>query len=182
MRIIAGKFRSRTLKMVPSESTRETSDKVRGAVFNSLSDSILNARVLDLFAGSGSYGIESISRGSKFTVFNDYKPIAVKTIKENLISLGVLDSVEVIQMDYQKAVTHLIDKNQLFDVIFLDPPYDFKNYEELIESLTLITINGSMICLEVHKDTKLTLNHSSAFSVYKEKTYGIKKIIYIINN
>lgn len=82
MRIIAGKYRSRLLKMVPDERTRETQDKVRGAVFNTLQDYVINSSVLDLFAGSGSYGIEAISRGAKSVIFNDINSISIRTIKD----------------------------------------------------------------------------------------------------
>ncbi len=129
MRIIGGKFKSRVLKEFAGESVRPTSDRAREALFNILSTKIYDARVLDLFAGSGAIGLESLSRGAKEVVFNDASKESVAIVKANLkvlqIELG--EEAKVSNYDYSVCLDGL---HGAFDFIFIDPPYRF-NYGEL---------------------------------------------------
>ncbi|MBN3490368.1 16S rRNA (guanine(966)-N(2))-methyltransferase RsmD [Acholeplasma equirhinis] len=180
MRIISGIHRSRIIKMVPSESTRETSDKVRGAVLNSIGDKVKDAFILDLFAGSGAYGLESISRGARKCMFNDTKLDATKTILENIKSLKVEEQSELLKLDYLKAVEKLKNEQYKFDLIFLDPPYKKVNLESLINDLDSILDDDGLIVIETHKDVILSLERTPKYQVRSEKVYGIKKIYYVI--
>jgi 16S rRNA (guanine(966)-N(2))-methyltransferase RsmD len=180
MRIIAGTFRSRQLKMVPSNDTRETSDKVRGAVFNSIGSNIDNSIVLDLFAGSGSYGLEAISRGAQHVVFNDYKQIAINTLTDNIKSLAVESKCSIWKHDYELALKKLAILDHKFDLVFIDPPYKLDVYEDVLNQLFMHTTEDAMIVLEMDKLRILDFNKISRYVVHKEKSYGSKKIIFIM--
>ncbi|WP_025724798.1 16S rRNA (guanine(966)-N(2))-methyltransferase RsmD [Acholeplasma granularum] len=176
MRIIAGRHRSRTLKMVPSNDTRETSDKVRGAIFNSLSTSVVNANVLDLFAGSGAYGLESISRGASHVWFNDVKPKAIETIIENIKLLNEHTHATVWKYDYKEAINRIKLNELKLDLVFLDPPYEMNIYAEILDSI-YENLNDDCLCiLEMHKENSVNLNLEK-YEITREKLYGIKKII-----
>lgn len=178
MRIIAGIHRSRLLKMVPSEETKETSDKVRGAIFNSLSDAIIDTVVLDLFAGSGAYGLESISRGASICMFNDSKLDAYKTILENVHDLKVEKQSILWQLDYLKAIKKIKDEDIKFDIIFLDPPYKMDVYESVINELSTQLNTGGIVVAEMHKDRIIDMNIITELNLTHEKIYGIKKVNY----
>ena len=123
MRIIGGEYKSRSIAMPRGVEIRPTQDKVREALFNILGD-ITGKKVLELFAGSGAFGIEAISRGAVSVTFVDNNFRCIQTIKSNLGSLGVPDSrYNVIRADALKAPAKLALACEKYDIIFLDPPY-----------------------------------------------------------
>lgn len=174
MRIISGMHRSRIIKMVGVETTRETTDKVRGAIFNLISFNPFQGRVLDLFSGSGAMGLEALSRGCSFAAFNDLGKKAYLITKENIKSLGYDNkSAMVTNLDYRKALNLYTEP---FDYVFLDPPYKLDCCNEIIEIIAekgLLSLNGLIIC-EVDKNS--VINESLTFEIYKEKEYGIRKV------
>ena len=118
MKIIAGKHRSRTIKYYKSDTTRPTSNMVREGVFNMLSD-VNGEVVLDLFAGSGAYGLESLSRGAQFVYFNDINQMNVKIINDNLLSLNESENAKVNNLDWEKAINYYQSNEIKFDLIFI---------------------------------------------------------------
>ncbi|MBQ9314367.1 MAG: 16S rRNA (guanine(966)-N(2))-methyltransferase RsmD [Clostridia bacterium] len=134
MRIISGKVRGLTLKTIDGDSTRPTRDMVREAVFSILMNHVPECYFLDLFAGSGAMGIEALSRGAKFSMFIDLNPKCVKVIKENLEKAKYVDSSEVYNTDYKKALNKL--NEEMFDIIYVDPPY---NKEMGIDAINVIS-------------------------------------------
>lgn len=174
MRIISGVHRSRIIKMVGVETTRETTDKVRGAIFNLISFKTNQGRVLDLFSGSGAMGLEAMSRGCSFAAFNDLGKKAYLTTKDNIQMLGYNnENTFVTNLDYKKALNLY---KEPFDFIFLDPPYKLDCCNEIIQIIadnSLLTEDGLIVC-EVDKNT--VINESVAFEIYKEKEYGIRKV------
>jgi 16S rRNA (guanine966-N2)-methyltransferase len=122
LRIIAGQFRSRSIHQPPLTITRPTKDRVREAVFSAIGTKVLHAKVLDLFAGSGAYGIEAISRGATFVHFNDQHPEATAVIQSNCHALK-LTPYALTQREYQACISQLKKDAQTFDLIFIDPPY-----------------------------------------------------------
>ena len=121
MRVVAGRLGGRQLRAVPGKATRPTSDRVREALFAILGDRVVDARVLDLFAGTGALAIEALSRGARSAVLVEPAPAATAVIRANLGDLG-LDSVAVVRRT--RAETYL--RNQRdgpFDLVLLDPPY-----------------------------------------------------------
>src|SRR6266540_6293683 len=119
MRIVAGAFRGRQLKSPNWEGLRPTSDRLRETLFNILGPSVLGARVLDGYAGTGAIGIEALSRGAAHVTFVEKDPRAVKLIEANLVALGA--SGAIIRAGLAEAVTRL--GGEVFDLIILDPPY-----------------------------------------------------------
>jgi len=123
MRIIGGEYKSRSIAMPRGVEMRPTQDKVREALFNILGD-IAGKKVLELFAGSGAFGIEAISRGAASVTFVDNNFCCIKTIKSNLESLGVPDSkYNIIKADALKFPAKAANNHEMYDIIFLDPPY-----------------------------------------------------------
>ena len=126
MRIISGRGKGRILKSPSVKKIRLTSDRVKEALFNILGERIVEAYFLELFAGSGSVGIEALSRGAKAVVFVDSNNQCIRTIKENLEHLGFgtcTKAVTLLRLDAFKAITFLHKQRQKFNIIFLDPPY-----------------------------------------------------------
>ena len=127
MRIIAGTFRSRQLKSLKGMALRPTSDNLRETLFNVLGGLVVDARFMDLFAGTGAVGIEALSRGASEAIFVEKHPPAVALIKENLELLEIREGARVVASDALKALERLVKEpsaaNARIDILFLDPPY-----------------------------------------------------------
>ena len=124
MRVIAGKYRSRTIQMPKGAEARPTKDRVREALFNILGASVNGAAVLDAFAGSGAFGIEAVSRGAKRVVFVDIDKRCIVTVKKNLEALGISDdAASLIRADAIMAFDTLERRKEKFDIVLFDPPY-----------------------------------------------------------
>jgi 16S rRNA (guanine966-N2)-methyltransferase len=125
MRVVAGKFRGRNLKSPSGNEIRPTADRLRESVFNILvhayGDPITDARVLDLFAGTGALGIEALSRGAKFALFVDDGPEARALIRENVEALGLGGAAKIFRRD--AANLGAAHPNEPFSLVFCDPPY-----------------------------------------------------------
>jgi len=147
MRIVAGKYRHRLIDYPENNpNIRPTKDMVREGVFSALGD-LTNQKVLDLFSGSGSMGIEALSRGASFCYFVDNSDIAVKTTKKNLLSLDIHNAV-VMQANYEEALSSFINKKECFDLIILDPPYASGYYIGIIKSIfenNLLSNKGAIV-------------------------------------
>lgn len=174
MRIISGTHKSRIINMVNVDTTRETTDKVRGAIFNLISDYAFCGNVLDLFSGSAAMGLEALSRGCCFAYFNDINRRAYQVGKDNAKRLGVSSKTCFTNLDYRVALKRYDVK---FKFIFLDPPYKLLCCNEIIEYIyenNLLLDNGLIIC-EVDKEEKI--NEYKDFVIYKDKEYGIRRIV-----
>lgn len=175
MRVIAGKYKRTPIKTLPGEDiTRPTRDFVKEAFFSTID--INNETIfLDLFAGSGAIGIEALSRGAKDVIFNDNNLKAVKIINQNLDK--VHENRTVYNLDYIDCIKKVADIK--FDYIYVDPPYDFLYYEEIfyyLKQYDLLNKQG-IIVLEVKKDTQLNDRYFDLVN-YKQKIYGINKLLY----
>jgi len=171
IRITGGVNRSRLLETPNVSTTKPTMDKVRAGVFSALGPSVEGANVLDLFAGSGSYGFEALSRGASYVTFVDLSPVAVDVIKKNAASLKA-ENVTIIQDD----VLPFLEQNpQEFSIIFVDPPYKLDVYEDVV--ITLIRRNllskNAIIVLESEKELNIDESLFSKVKVYK---YGLAKV------
>lgn len=123
MRVVGGLYKSRQINMPKGVEIRPTQDKVREAIFNILGD-VSEKNVLELFAGSGAFGIEAISRGAKSATFVDNNFRCIQTIRSNLEMLGVDSSkYNIIKADALTAPSRLAADGKKFDIVFLDPPY-----------------------------------------------------------
>ena len=121
MRIIAGKFKGRTLETLRGNSVRPTTDRVKESIFNLIQFRVDDARVLDLFCGSGALGIESLSRGASQVTFCDKARASIEITKKNLEK--VHGNISIINKDYSACIDTLAREGKKFDIIFLDPPY-----------------------------------------------------------
>lgn len=159
MRITAGTARSRKLvtpKAAGKEYIRPTSDRVREALFSILGKSVHNARVLDLFAGTGSFGLDALSRGAAMAAFIDKYPQSLKLVKQNLSNCFDNPKAEMLRLDLEKASSYVALKSRLskhmpFNIIFLDPPYEKKMAETaltMIEKTGLVAADGVIIAEE----------------------------------
>jgi len=123
MRIIGGGLRGRKLDFLKSRDIRPTMDKVRQALFNVIAASVPGARVLDLFSGSGAFGIEAISRGAEHVTFVENDRKCIDMIRKNLVRLGIEDRADLMNMDVLRAMESLNGIDKPFDIVILDPPY-----------------------------------------------------------
>ena len=173
MRVIAGKYRGSVLHTKEGLNTRPTLDNVKESMFNILNFKIYDSNVLDLFSGSGSLGIEAITRGAKHVVFNDYDKEAFKYINENLKRIKITESYETFNLDYKECLKRQKIK---FDIVLLDPPYkqyvymDILNYMEENELLNPY----AYIMFECEKEFKMDEINDYIIKEYK---YGKKKLI-----
>lgn len=131
MRVITGTARGRRLKAPRGMATRPTADRVKEALFNLLGDRVLDARFLDVFAGTGGIGIEALSRGAELAVFIEMSPQAMQVIRENLTLTRLADRAEMYRQDALFALDMLGNRARIFDLIFVDPPY-MQSYEEKV--------------------------------------------------
>ena len=172
MRIITGSARGRKLKEPADQAVRPTSSMVKEAIFNIVQFDIEGRRVLDLFAGTGQLGLEALSRGAKSCDFVDNAKAHVHLIKENLRS-SELTGGQVFQAD----AAGFIQRGSAYDLIFLDPPYDFKKLDQIIQDVVKFDIlnkNGIMVC-----ETKLEQELSDVSKPYekgREYRYGKVKV------
>jgi len=142
MRIIAGEFRGRRIEAPPGESTRPMLDRVREALFSTVQDWTADARVLDLFAGSGSLGLEALSRGAERARFVERSAAALSVLRRNVQTLGVADRVEIVRGNALQPATWVdagAESDARFDIVFFDPPYamleDAAERQELLDAV-----------------------------------------------
>ena len=119
MRVIAGRAKGIPLEMVPGSGTRPVSDRVKEALFNILGNSVVDSHVLDLFAGTGSVGIEALSRGAAWAVLVEKQPKAIATIRANLARTRLQAGAHVVQAD---VFRYLASTPEPFDLIYVAPP------------------------------------------------------------
>lgn len=142
LRVIAGTAKGHRLKTIKGMTTRPTSDKVKGALFNIIAAKLEGSSVLDIFAGTGSLGIEALSRGAGSAVFIDRSMQCCEVIKENLAHTKLSAKAAVYAVDYASGIEKMNRDGYKFDIIIMDPPYN-KNF--LQEALKLLTKNDIMV-------------------------------------
>ena len=174
MRVISGTARGRKLKEPEGYDIRPTSGMVKESVFNIIQFDIEGRRALDLFAGTGQFGIEALSRGAKSAAFVDSQFDAVKLIKANLEICGFSDSASVFHQDAIK----FLGREETFDLIFLDPPYDSKLADKALAKIIEIdklNPNGIIICeLKADRENPDVL---PPYVMRREYRYGSVKIV-----
>lgn len=180
MRIIAGVFGSRKIKTLDGIDTRPTLDRVRESLFNILGSRLRDAVVLDLFAGSGALGLEALSRGSRYVVFNDQARKAVSTVEENVLTLGVQENCQIICQEALRTCDLLARTQSSFDLIFLDPPYDKELYTPVLYKIwqNHLLVPGGMIVCEHRKGDSFAMPES--YRIYDRRTYGKISLSFII--
>lgn len=174
MRVISGKYKGKKLEGFNEFGTRPTMDRVKESVFGCIQNYIKGSTVLDLFAGSGSLGIEALSNGSKSVYFVDNNSILINIIKKN--TSGMNEEIHIIKSDYKDALNSF--KNIKFDIIFLDPPYKSSLINSCIEIIyknDLLNENGIIVCEYENEEINVDI-----YRLIKYKKYGSKNVkIYI---
>jgi 16S rRNA (guanine966-N2)-methyltransferase len=130
VRIVAGQFGGRRLVLPKNERVRPTADRVREAWMSILGAAILDARVLDLFAGSGALGLEALSRGAAHVTFVELHPASLEALERNIAALGVADQVTVYRGDAMRYAERA--EERAFDIVLADPPYSIDFAERLV--------------------------------------------------
>lgn len=163
MRVVAGEAKGRRLEAPDGADTCPTSDRVREAIFNSLAsmDALDDAKVLDLFAGSGALGIEALSRYGAHCTFVERARPALDAIRSNLEVTGLSDRADVVVADAMTFVSQ--GKAADFDLVLADPPYDFSQWNELLQGVT-----APLVVAESNR----TITPPEGWEVLREKRYG----------
>ncbi|MFZ3151262.1 MAG: 16S rRNA (guanine(966)-N(2))-methyltransferase RsmD [Anaerolineaceae bacterium] len=178
LRVIAGKAKGLHLKTVPGDTTRPITDLVKEALFNILGDEIQDAKILDLFGGTGAVGIEALSRGATSVVFLDKSGQAVKTIQQNLETTHLSDFAKVVRTDafgYLSAWT-----DQVFDLIYIAPPQYKQMWQKamnlLDEQPSLLDTEGQIIVqINPLEWTEILLTN---FRVFDQRKYGDTLLVF----
>ena len=168
MRIISGQFRGRKLKTLEGMNTRPTADRVKESLFNILSNKIYDSKVLDLFAGSGSLGLEALSRGATFCVFVDSSKEAINIVKENIKLCRQEENSKIINKDYIEALKILNDK---FDIIFVDPPYSNGIEVNVLKNIKSIMSENGIAVIETDQ-TDIPPDEIAGLIKYDSRKYG----------
>ena len=177
MRVIGGKYGGRRLKIPKAVSIKPTQDRVREAVFNILRDKVESSSVLDLFAGSGAFGIEALSRGAEEVLFIEKDGRCISTIKDNLESLAISKGTKIWSMDALAALERLEKAGPKFNLVFCDPPYYKGLAKKFLLTLDLcdILLASALIVLEYHKRDEVA-EELVNLTLLRTYSYGEKRI------
>ena len=175
MRVIAGELRHRKLEgPTDNKDIRPTKDRIREAFFSSLGN-IEGKSFLDLYAGSGSMGIEAVSRGAQYSTFVDCSDIALRYVRNNIRNLNITNA-EVIKSYDVNALEKFKNESRQFDIIYLDPPYESDRYEialDLIFDNNIVSEKG-IVAIEINRDIEIKPSWNVTI---KEYHYGEIKVI-----
>ncbi len=176
MRVISGIARGRKLLSLAGLDTRPTTDRVKESVFNIIMPYVREARVLDLFAGSGALGIEALSRGAAGCTFLENSRDAASVIRQNLANTRLSEKASLVEGD---ALSFLRGTKEKFSLIFLDPPYDGGFYApvfSLIAEKKLLEADGILVA---EKRAEAMLPIPEGMEVIKDRKYGKTAILVI---
>ena len=184
MRIISGSNKGKKLIMPNDKTTRPLKDIAKESIFNILTHAkyinfhIKDSRVLDLFSGIGSFGLECISRGSKFVFFLENYPPVLEILKINISNLNYENKSKVIDIDAFRINNSIFKDDEKFQIIFCDPPYKEKKIALLIENIIEMNIlkkNGIII---IHRKKGDLDTYPNKFKIIDKKNYGLSTFIF----
>ncbi len=173
MRVISGKAKGFKLESPKNMSTRPTSDRVKESVFNTIQGDIYDKTIIDLYSGTGSLGIEALSRGARRAYFIENSRKCIKIIERNLRKTQLLSKSNIICADVIRAIIKLAKKNIKADIIFLDPPYNKNLARGTIEYICKYELLNPMgiIIIEHGKKENLPKEIDKTIS-FKGKYFG----------
>jgi len=154
IRVISGIYKGKRLNKVKSSLVRPIPDKLKESLFNIIHQDVKGSVFLDGFAGTGSVGIEALSRGAEKVVFIDEYYPAIKVIKTNLKKCGVEDKFQILHREFNRGIIQLAKEKMKFDMIFLDPPYkllDERNPLRVIKKREVLKSEGKIILRHYYK-------------------------------
>ena len=174
MKIVSGIYGGRPLKTLEGKTTRPTSDKVRGAIFNMIGPYFEGGRVLDLYAGSGGLSIEAVSRGMASAVLVERDRKAQAIVAENIQMTKEVGKFQLLKMDAERALEQISGE---FDLVFLDPPYAKEQIVADIEKMAERELFSEDVMIVCETDKAVELPEEIAcLGIWKEKIYGISKV------
>ncbi len=184
MRISSGEKKGRELKCSkPSPLLRPITDKIKNAIFSILFDRVIDAEILDMFAGTGIFGFEALSRGAKDVTFVDKSYQNIKLIRENAQNLQLDKQIIVVSRDFKEAIEYMEKMKKSFSIIFIDPPYNSDFAEQTIThpSFPLLIKPESLIIVRVHHKTELPSSCNN-LNLTDCRKYGEAKVYFYKNS
>ena len=185
MRIISGKFKNKRLLFPKNLKTRPLKDNVKENIFNILEHSkkiniqIKDSIILDLYSGSGSFGLESLSRYASKVSFVEKDLDALTSLKKNIENLKIQEKINL----YEEEVSNFFDRldfNEKFDIIFIDPPYSDKKFTENIKAIRDKNILNKDYIIIIHRERKSSENFEiKNLNIIEEKIYGRSQIFFV---
>jgi len=184
MRIVAGKYKGATLYITDDKSTRPLKDMVRESIFNLLNHSnkisfvLKKAKILDLYSGTGSFGLECLSREAQTVYFVEKDKNAISTLEKNISKLNLKNKAKIFFDDVFKLIEKENYLNTKFNLIFCDPPYKDEKINRLIKLIfdkDLLKENGIII---IHRNKGTMDKLPNFFQSIDERNYGMSKIIF----
>lgn len=181
MRVISGSAGRLQLKTIDGLDTRPTTDRIKETLFNMIQSSITDCFFLDLYSGSGAIGIEALSRGAEKAVMIENNPKAVSCIKENLTLTHLEKNAYVMPCEALAGLRQLEDKDIIFDLVFMDPPYNQGHEHKVLEYLSRSKLidENTIIIVEASKETGFPYLEALGFQVEKCKDYKTNKHMFI---
>jgi 16S rRNA (guanine966-N2)-methyltransferase len=193
LRIIGGDFKGKKLhpiRTIRGAGIRPTADRIRESIFNIINFQVHGSVVLDLFAGTGALGLEALSRGAEFAVFVDYYKKVLFDIERNIHALALDNKTKIIKWDITKNLNciHTIETTAgsdrlIFDLVFMDPPY---NRKMIKGSLLNLYLSGSLaeevVIIVEHTISEPLSENLSEFKIYDQRNYGKTTISFLSRN
>lgn len=181
MRVISGSAKRLQLKTVEGLDTRPTTDRIKETLFNMIHPYLYDCAFLDLFSGSGAIGIEALSRGAEKAVFVENNGQAVQCIRQNLETTHLADHAEIIRSDVLTALSSLEAGNQVFDIIFMDPPYGQALEQKALEYLqhSKLVCQDTLVIVEASKETDFDYLENTRFQLIRKKEYKTNMHVFI---
>ncbi|HAP32624.1 MAG TPA: 16S rRNA (guanine(966)-N(2))-methyltransferase RsmD [Firmicutes bacterium] len=181
MRVITGSAKGRLLKPPRNRKIRPTADKVKNAFFNMVGNAVRGGSFLDLFAGTGSMGIEALSRGVARCVFVDKGKDSLRLIKENLYRTGFQKGADVLNCDFTRALKVLKKNGELFDIIYIDPPYHLYRIDVILSIINdyRLLVSGGFIGVERDRRENFAWLEGAPFQLKQQKVYGDTRLIFL---
>ena len=180
MRIISGTSKGKKLRPLRGQPIRPTSDRVKESIFNILGEWVDGKHVLDLFAGTGNLGIEALSRGATRTVFVERERSAVDLIRKNLSHCGFDDRSHIIRGEVEQAIRHLHRKGEVFDLIFMDPPYRRGLVQKTLDLLQVRPLYHEDSIVVIEHDRRETLAEpTGGWTLARKRQFGDTVVSFI---
>ena len=182
MRIISGKFKGKLIFFTKSSTTRPLKDSVKENIFNIILHSKLinvelkNSKILDLYSGVGSFGLEAISRGAKKVTFVEKNKEAINSLKNNINSLSIEKNIKLFESDINEVIKN--ERVEKFDFLFLDPPFKDNNFIQIIKLIKIKKLFNKKSIVIMHRERKTIDDFEKILSVFLTKTYGRSKILF----
>jgi len=182
MRVISGTAKRIPLVTPEGLDTRPTTDRTKETLFNMIQPYLADCRFLDLFSGSGAIGIEALSRGAQEAVFVENGKEALQCINKNLEKTRLSSNAVVMRENVFDALNKLEGSNKVFDVVFMDPPYNKELERQVLEKLdgSNIVNEETVIIVEASLDTDFGYIEQTGFEIKQEKKYKTNKHVFLL--